>query len=108
MRLKVNLTMVIGGAAIKIPGRIGVTAQCLRPIHTLDFSGVVYVESPVVYPYALRDFFAVWNQPFSKDRILFLRAGSGHQITMTVNGSPNSEYENHVLRDGEQITITYT
>jgi len=108
MRLQVNLRIAINGTDIKIPARIGLSSDCTRPIHTRDASGTIYVESPVDYPYTLRDFFAVWNQIFSKDRLLFLRASGSHKIVMTVDGQPNTDYENHVLHDGEQIVISYT
>jgi len=107
MRLKVNLKIIINNTEIRIPARIGVSEECVRPVHTKDASGTIYVESPIFYPYTLKDFFAVWNQMFSKDRLFFFRATGGHTITMTVNGQPSLEYEDHVLSDGEQIVITY-
>ncbi len=108
MRLKVNLRIIINSSEIRIPKNIGVTADCVRPVHTKDASGTVYVESPVNYPYTLKDLFAVWNQIFNKNQLFFLRANENHKIMMTVNGKPNLDYENHVLVDGEQIVITYT
>jgi predicted ester cyclase len=77
-------------------------------MHTLDNSGDVYVESPIYYSYTLGDFFAVWGQVFTNDQILALHADSNHMITMTVNGIPNLQFENHVVAAGEQITITLT
>lgn len=108
MRLQVTLKIVINGSQIRIPAKIGDTQSCLRPVHTTDASGTISVESPVNYPYTLKDFFAVWNQHFSKTRIFFFQATGKHTITMTVNGQPSSDYENHVLSDGEQIVITFT
>jgi len=108
MRLQVHLRIIINGTEIRIPARIGMTESCVRPVHTRDSSGTIYVESPVTYPYTLRDFFAVWNQRFSSNELFFLRADAAHKITMTINGSPNSDYENHVLSNGEQIVITYS
>ena len=107
MRLKVNLRIFINNTQIKIPARIGAGSDCLRPIHTIDGTGDIYVESPVLYRYALIDFFAVWKQAFSKDQLFFYRATGTHKIIMTVNGQQTFDYEEHVLTDGEKIVITY-
>ena len=108
LTMKIDLKITLLGTTVKIPARIGESEGCIRPIHTTDTSGTIYIESPVTYPFALRDFFAVWNQPFNKNQIFSLPANSGHRINMTVNGVPNNEFENHVFQDGEQINITYT
>lgn len=79
----------------------------MRPVHTVDASGTVYVESSINYVFTLKDFFAVWNQHFSKTQLFFFKATGGHSITMTVDGKPNLDYENHVLGDSEQIVITF-
>jgi hypothetical protein len=108
MRLEVNLRIVLSNTSIRVPAKIGWSQDCIRPIHPKDASGNIYVESPVDYAYTLKAFFAVWNQVFTRDRLLFLRADANHHILMTVNGQSNAEFENHVLHDGEQIVITYT
>ena len=108
LKFKFNIRIILNGTQIIIPNKIGNEAECMRPLHTIDDSGDVYVESPVSYPYTLQDFFVVWGQVFTKDQIFTLHADSNHVITMTVNGVPNYEFENHVLAPGEQITITFT
>ena len=108
LTMKISLRITLLGNALKIPARIGASAGCIRPIHTVDASGTIYIESPVTYPFALRDFFAVWNQPFNKNQIFSLTATSGHTITMTVNSTPSNDYENHIFQNGDQIAITYT
>jgi hypothetical protein len=108
LKFKFNIRIVLNGTQIVIPAKIGDEADCTRPLHTVDNSGDVYVESPIYYEYSLRDFFAVWGQVFTKDQIFTLHANSNHVITMTVNGVPNYEFENHILAPGDQITITFT
>jgi hypothetical protein len=107
LKMKVDLRIILLGKTVKIPARIGMSGGCTRPIYTTDTSGRIYVESPLTYPFALRDFFAVWNEPFNKKQIFSLTASTNHTINMTVNGLPNIEFESHVLHDGEQITIMY-
>ena len=108
LKLKVNLRIILNGTQIVIPAKIGVATACIRPLHTLDNSGDVYVDSPVYYAYTLKDFFAVWGQVFTNDQIFTLHASTNHKITMTVNRQPNLDFENHVLTDGDQIVITFT
>ena len=108
LTFKFNIRIILNGTQIIIPAKIGDEAGCTRPMHTIDNSGDVYVESPIYYQYTLGDFFAVWGQVFTKDQILTLHADSNHMITMAVNGIPNLQFENHVVAPGEQITITLT
>lgn len=107
LRMKVNLRIILLGSPVKIPARIGMAAGCTRPIYTEDTSGTIYIESPVLYPFALRDFFAVWNELFNKNQIFSLKTSANHSLNMTVNGVSNYEYESHVFADDEQITISY-
>ena len=108
LKLKVNLRIILNGTQIEIPAKIGVGTGCIRPLHTIDNSGDVYVDSPVYYAFTLKDFFAVWGQVFTNQQIFTLHASANHTITMTVNRQPNFEFENHVLADGDQIVITFT
>jgi hypothetical protein len=108
LKFEFNIRIILNGTQIIIPAKIGEETGCTRPLHTIDDSGDVYVESPVYYQYTLRDFFVVWGQVFTKDQIFTLHADSNHVITMTVNGTPNYEFENYILAPGDQITITFT
>jgi len=108
MRLKVNLRIFVNNTQIRIPAKIGESPDCIRPVHTRDASGDIYVESPIPYQFTLKDFFAVWKQAFNRNQLFFLRATGAHRIAMTVNGQQTFDYENHILIDGEQIVITYT
>lgn len=106
------LAIVLLGSPEAIPANIGITGTCMHPIHThsgSDASGVVviHVETPTVHTFYLRDFFHVWNQPFSANQILNRAADGTNQVRMTVNGAPSGAYGALVLADGQQIEITY-
>ena len=106
-----NLTIIISGSLYRIPGDVGRTPDCMRPVHTHDIDGVIHIESPVPHEFTLHDFFLVWGQPFSQTQILTY-SRNGHTITMTVNSVPNTEFENFVFPHDEdpkhtQIVITY-
>lgn len=102
-----HLQIIVIGAPVTIPANIGITSDCMRPIHTHDTSDTIHVESPVVYPFTLHDFFLVWGQPFDNTQIMQYSVDSTHTLTMTVNSIPNTQYQNYVMRDGDQIVIIY-
>lgn len=102
-----QLTITIQGAPYAIPGNIGIQPGCTRPVHTHNAGGEIHIESPVPHAFTLGDFFTVWGKPFSSSEILSYSTDGGHTITMTVNGTTNTEYQNLVLEDGQQIVITF-
>ena len=108
LKFEFSIRIFLNGTQIVIPAKIGDEENCIRPLHTIDDSGDVYVESPIFYEYTLRDFFVVWGQVFTKNQIFNIHTDLNHEITMTVNGVPTYEFENHVLAPGDQITITFT
>ena len=101
------LSIFVNGKAQEIPTNIGIVNGCMNAIHTHDASGKLHVESPEKRDFALSDFFAVWQKPFTKDRILDYQADVDHAITVTVNGAEVTTYENTVLYDGDKIIIKY-
>lgn len=101
------LQIIINGEPQVIPANIGIKADCMNALHTHDTSDTLHVESPEKRDFTLADFFAVWGQPFSKDQILNYKSDATHQISITVNGTPVDTYENTVLKDKDQIVITY-
>lgn len=102
-----TLEIIINGSEYRLPENIGVTRTCMHPLHTHGDIPNIHVEAPVQRDFTLGDFFAVWNQPFSKEQILEYKADSTHTIKMTVNGNIVDTYQNTVLRDKDRVVITY-
>ncbi len=102
-----ELRIVIGGKDEPIPSDVGVEPGCLRAIHTHDEIGIIHVEAPEPKDFTLSDFFAVWNKDFSRNSILGHRADDDHEVVLTVNGEPNDQFENLVLKDKDKIVIEY-
>ena len=102
-----NLEIIINGQKQEIPANIGINAVCMHAIHTHDNSGMLHVESPEKRDFTLSDFFAVWGKTFNKDQILDSKVDATHIIKETVNGKETQDYENTVLRDKDQIIISY-
>lgn len=102
-----QLKIVINGTEYPLPHNIGVTPSCMHPLHTHEDIPNVHVEAPEKRDFTLGDFFAVWKQPFNKDELLSYTSDSTHTITMTVNAVAVDTFENTVLRDKDQIVISY-
>jgi hypothetical protein len=101
------VSIVVNGKAQQIPTQLGIQATCMTSIHTHDNSGMIHIESPQKRDFTLGDFFAVWKQPFSQNEILAYKTDATHRIRVLVNGSQVDTYENTILTDKDQITISY-
>lgn len=102
-----NLKIVINGAQQEIPADIGISFTCMHPIHTHDATGKIHIESPETRDFTLSDFFAVWGKTFNENQILDTTVDNAHAIKVTVNDAAVGTYENTVMRDNDQIVISY-
>jgi hypothetical protein len=103
-----QLSITILGSPYTIPANIGIVSEtCYRPLHTHENNGVIHIELPAARPVYLRDFFAIWGQPFSQSQILTSVADATHEIVMFVNGAPSGAYANLALVDGQTVSIEY-
>ena len=66
----------------------------MAPLHTHSPDGLIHVESMVIKNYTLGDFLRIWGVDFS-----------GKTVKASANGEPIPDFANHVLRDGEQISL---
>ncbi len=102
-----KLSIMVDGQPYPIPTNIGITPSCMSSLHTHDATGVIHIESTIPRDFVLGDFFAVWGQPFSKEALLDKVADQSYEIVMTLNGERVDTYENTVLRDLDEIVISY-
>jgi cyclophilin family peptidyl-prolyl cis-trans isomerase len=126
-----QLTIYFDGQRQAIPANVGASGQHgtgaqLTAVHTHDTTGRLHVapadatiplDPPNRFP-TLGDFFNVWrtqalaagNNPsafFNSARIMDRFADASHTVRFFVNGAVNTEYENYVLRDGDDLVISY-
>lgn len=106
MHIHPELTIKVDGAEITIPQNVGL-ASCHRYLHTHTDLPLIHVESPVIRDYILGDFFWVWGEEFNRNQIMNYTANADYKVFMTVDGQPNEEYENLVLKDKQKIVIEY-
>jgi hypothetical protein len=98
-----NLTVIINGVGVSLP--VTYTGSCPQPIHTHDSTGVLHLEPGDDRDYHLSDWFLLWGYHnsninytiFNQNQIFTNKVDSTHRITMTVNGSPDTTFENHTF-----------
>lgn len=80
-----HLTIFVDGKARAVPYGIGIApprqveatpagpfvtgGSCFYWLHTHSSDGIIHIESPVRRTYTLGEFFAVWHQPLSRERV---------------------------------------
>jgi hypothetical protein len=109
-QLELNVT----GRDVLIPAGIGVSRTCLRPLSTVDPSGVIHIVSDVDRNYTLRDFFLLWGYTsgpdyaiFNQNQVLNYKAVGGHAISMDVNGAPSNSFENFIFPRNSSGRVGY-
>lgn len=105
-----ELTISIKGQQQDIPANLGIGAVH-NPIHTHDSTGVLHLEFEgrrvTKDDIRLGQFFKLWDKPFSSSCIFDTCNGSDGQLKMTVNGKPNTAFDQYIMRDKDKIEIRY-
>jgi hypothetical protein len=115
--IHVHLAVFVNGAPRSIPYGIGIVTpavtqtvqgpfvqatRCYYWLHTHAYDGVIHVESPTQRLYTLGDFFDIWRQPLSAQRV---GAATG-TITAYLNGMRyTGDPRGIVLREREDIQL---
>ncbi len=117
-----ELAIYIHGEKQHIPTSIGIgepysssrwykPAMGMADIHTHEGGGVLHwemAEGPIRKGHVkLGAFFEIWGKPFSKTQIFDATNGEQGTVSMLVNGQPNTEFENYLVRDKDKIEIRY-
>lgn len=119
-----HLSIFIEGQNIDIPADIGVDSTgVIDFVHTHDPDGLLHIhpttagDVPTEFQ-TVGDFFDIWrtnagdagNNPdavFNENQILDAVADADHTIRFFVNGAENDDFEDYILKDGDQIVISY-
>jgi len=117
-----ELAIYIKGQKQEIPANIGIGKQYanskwydpmmdMTDFHTHDNSGTLHwevMEGPVTKDHVqLKAFFDVWGKTFNADQIFNSQNGANGKVSMTVNGQPNSDYQNYVVKDGDLVAVAH-
>ena len=117
-----NLVININELNFPIQTNIGAEGGCHRSLHTHDASGTIHVETDQDRDYTLGDFFLIWGNwandanlaIFNSTQIFTNRVDATHALTVTVNGNPDTRFQNIVFpRNADdtnnpfRVVITY-
>ena len=116
-----KLKIVIKGEEQFIPPNIGISignnidnqisGMRMSPTHTHESDGTIHLENnrPWQKPETLTlgYFFKVWGKNFNSSCIFEYCNNENGNLTMTVNGQQNFEFEKYVMHDKDNIIIEY-
>jgi hypothetical protein len=101
----VNLFIYNDGLLHNLPDEVGITQDCLSPIHVHSGDpNRLHIEVPTGFnlpPATLGNFFDIWDQPLTETQV-WNHSGT---INMTVNGNPFAPPFGQVILSTEQNII---
>ncbi|MGZ4400463.1 MAG: hypothetical protein ACXVYM_06290 [Gaiellaceae bacterium] len=103
-----HLDVYVKGRHAVVPAEIGLTSSFGAPLHTHDTSGVIHLESPIVRPYTLGDFFGIWNVRLTRTCLGSYCNRGAARLRVYVDGDQFSgNAASIVLTAREEIAVTY-
>lgn len=107
-----ELIIRIDGQVQTIPANIGLGAVH-QPVHTHEANNILHWEvfppkKPTEQNMKLGYFFQIWNKKFNSQCILDYCSDGTKSVKFTVNGEPNTDFENYLVHDGDKIEIEYS
>jgi hypothetical protein len=92
----VTVSVTINDQPVEVPASIGISENCLRPIHTHDTSGLVHVVYDTPHNFTVGHFLWYWGFNIQQ-----------YDTTVYVNGIQQDKYLDIVLRDGMSIILDF-
>jgi len=108
-----KLTITIKGQKQEIPTGIGLAGNIHQELHTHDEDakdGIIHMEMKGVVTKdetKLGNFFRIWGKDFNSTQIFDKKNGEEGKVKMIVNGKENMDFENYMMKDGDNIEIRY-
>ncbi len=105
-----HLDIFIHGQSVPVPADIGIdpAGSFIAPIHVHDDTAIVHVESPVVQPFYLGQFFDIWGVRLTQDCIGGYCATATDTLAFYVNGAPYAGNPRDLeLQEHQEIAIVY-
>jgi len=113
-----QLSILIRGASQTIPANIGINRDLWRdhsldrygvngvsPLLTRDGSGTIHVESNTFRDFTLREFLAVWGEPFDYSQVVGNAVQQGEFACIFVNGQSMSLSSDVAFLDQQKIIL---
>ena len=96
----VSLVTVHNRQPQMLPAGIGITHDCMKPLHTHSEDFIIHVEYEEPYEFVMGDFFDVWGEknPYINSEV----------VSISMNGKRyNGNYRELILEDGQNIVIEF-
>jgi Ca2+-binding RTX toxin-like protein len=112
--IKIHLTIadVNNGVTryVVIPDGAGAAPSGTSAVEATSANGRIQFESSGPRTFTLGDFFNHWGVDFNAFGVgqFIASSGSGHTLSMTVNGVANTQLQNYAVQNGDNIVITFT
>ena len=107
-----KLTVIIKGQKQEIPANLALS-PVMGKMHTHDKDnkeGVIHLEVQGVVTKddtKLGKFFQLWGKDFNSTKLFDKTNSPDGTVKMTVNGQENTDYENYLMKDGDNIEVKY-
>jgi hypothetical protein len=93
------LRISVDGVNELVPAELGIIPNCTAELHTHDGNGTIHLESTRPNAsFMLKDFFTVWGKTIDRE---------GYDLMMIVDGTPNMELGELVMKDHQEIQLSY-
>ncbi len=105
-----DLAVSIKGQPVEIPANIGMGGAMHADVHTHKVNDQMHYEMKrAVRKQDLRlgRFFEEWGETFTNQCVIDSCNGPEGTVKMTVNGQPNTEFDNYVIQDKDRIEVRY-
>lgn len=108
-----RLSIIIDGEKQDIPPNIGMAGTVHQELHTHDEdakNGVIHMEMKGVVSKdetKLINFFRIWGRNFSSTTILDKTPEPEKSVKFFVSGQENTDFENYMMKDGDEMEIRY-
>jgi Ca2+-binding RTX toxin-like protein len=101
----ITLTIIVDGREIRIPAAAGKLPDGTSIARAVDANGTIRFRDVDPRTFRLSEFFEAWGVTFDRRHIgRFVEEGS-RELTMTVNGVNNVDFEDYEITNGDQIVI---
>jgi Ca2+-binding RTX toxin-like protein len=106
----ITLRIVIDGEQVDIPEGAGHFSGGGGNsfAEAIDDDGTIRFRDLTDRTFHLSEFFQAWGFTFDSDHIGRFQETGSLQLRMTVNGSNNTQFEDYVIRNGNEVVITMT
>lgn len=106
-----RLSVYIKGQKQEIPANFGLGAV-RQPIHTHEDAkdGILHMEMEGLVTKdetKLANWFKIWGKQFNSNCIFDKCNGGEGTVKMLVNATENKEFENYLMKDGDNIEVRY-